>query len=198
MRRNRLRDPRSGDRDDAHDAVRRETLLAARRIMMMAGFALLAASIWAFCTLDMNSSLWAFRPLLFFVGVAMALVMVPSQTATFESVSLHDTAHASSLFSTMRRFASAAGVAVMSTVLTRRISANVANPDPQSSPLAQVEAVFVGRDRTFIVSAMVAVAGMGVVFAFRMTSGTIVPASSAIGEEGDLAGWPSVSITHRA
>ncbi len=128
----------------------------------------------------------------------MALVMVPSQTATFESVSLHNTAHASSLFSTMRRFASAAGVAAMSTVLTRRISANVANPDPQSSLQAQVEAVFVGYDRTFIVSAMVAVAGMGLVFAFRMTSGTIVPASSTIGEEGDLAGQRSVSMAHRS
>jgi MFS family permease len=146
------------------------------RPMMAIGFTVLAAATFAFSTLTMDSSLWWYRGILFFVGVAMALIMVPSQTATFESISFADTANASSVVSTMRQFASAAGVAVMSTILTSRINAQVNQLDPSSaSPEAMLEAAFTGYDQTFVISALVSVAGIFLVVMYRKNSGKLPP-----------------------
>ena len=146
-------------------------VMGARR-MMGIGFALLAAAIYAFSTLDFDASMWAFRALLLVVGVSMALIMVPSQTATFESISMQDTAKASSLFSTMRQFASAAGVAVISTVLASRISTHVDALDQTATPYDQVLATFSGYEDTFLVSAALALVGIAVVFVYRKNTGT--------------------------
>lgn len=166
-------------------------LLGARR-MMASGFAVLAVTIFAFSRLDMDSSLWAFRGLLFVVGVGMALIMVPSQTATFESISHQDTANASSLYSTMRQFASAAGVALIATLLATRVNANVSSLDAAASPLAQAQAVFSGYDETFIVSGFVSLLGLLVVFAFRKTSGMTTPPTADI--ERDVSSQPAMAM----
>jgi len=160
--------------------------LGARR-MMAIGFGVLSVTIYAFSHLEMDSSLWAFRGLLLVVGMAMALIMVPSQTATFETITVHDTARASSLFSTMRQFASAAGVAAISTVLATRVSANVDVLGSAASPLAQAQAAFAGYEETFLVSAAVALLGIAIVFAFRKDSGMGVAPVEALGESRDAA-----------
>ncbi|MGI8403286.1 MAG: hypothetical protein ACR2OE_00700 [Thermomicrobiales bacterium] len=87
--------------------------------------------------------------LIFIIGIAMALIMVLSQTATFETISSHDTASASSLYSTMRQFASAAGVALLSTVLATRINANISNLDAAATPITHAEAMFSGYAGTW-------------------------------------------------
>jgi EmrB/QacA subfamily drug resistance transporter len=163
--------------------------LGARR-MMAAGFAILAGAIYAFSTLEMDSSLWAFRALLLVVGVAMALIMVPSQTATFESISHQDTAKASSLFSTMRQFASAAGVAVMSTVLSTRINANQNALDASASRLDQARAAFTGYEETFLVSAALALVGIALVLVYRKDSGMV----KAVGDDGAAAATPGPAM----
>lgn len=173
-------------------------LLGARH-MMAAGFGILAVAIFAFSTLNMNSSLWTFRGLLFIVGIAMALIMVPSQTATFETISSHDTASASSLYSTMRQFASAASVALLSTVLATRINANISSLDAAATPIAHAEAMFSGYEQTFIVSAVIALLGIAVVFAFRKSTGTdspSSPSSQAHGADPEIAGQPAMSLAH--
>jgi EmrB/QacA subfamily drug resistance transporter len=166
-------------------------ILGARK-MMAAGFAVLAAAIYAFSTLEMDSSLWAFRALLFVVGMAMALIMVPSQTATFETITHHDTARASSLFSTMRQFASAAGVAIISTVLSTRINANLSELDAGATVLDQAQAAFAGYGQTFLVSAVVAVVGIVLVMVFRKDSGKITTVSEHEGE-GGMPGMESLA-----
>lgn len=149
--------------------------LGARR-MMAIGFAVLAFAIAGFATLNMDSSLWAFRGLLFFVGIGMALTSVPSQTATMESISFADTANASSLVSTMRQFASAAGVAVITTILTSNIKQQMNTLDmTQVSPESILEATFKGYDQTFMVSAALAAAGIVLVVMFRKDSGKYTP-----------------------
>jgi EmrB/QacA subfamily drug resistance transporter len=158
-------------------------ILGARR-MMASGFAVLAAAIFAFSTLEMDTNLWAFRALLLVVGVAMALIMVPSQTATFETITHHDTAKASSLFSTMRQFASAAGVAIISTVLSTRINSNLDGLDPQASAADMMQAAFTGYEQTFVVSAVLAVIGIALVLVFRKDSGKIAMVSEHEGQGG--------------
>lgn len=146
------------------------------RPMMATGFAVLAAATFVFATLSMDSNLWWYRALLFVVGVAMALIMVPSQTATFETITFADTANASSLISTMRQFASAAGVAVMSTILTGRINAQMGKLDLTSaSPDALLDAAFKGYDQTFLISAGISVVGIFLVAMYRKNSGKVMP-----------------------
>jgi EmrB/QacA subfamily drug resistance transporter len=158
-------------------------ILGARR-MMASGFAVLAAAIFAFSTLEMDTNLWVFRALLLVVGVAMALIMVPSQTATFETITHHDTAKASSLFSTMRQFASAAGVAIISTVLSTRINSNLDGLDPQATGADMLQAAFTGYEQTFVVSAVLAVIGIALVLVFRKDSGKIATVSEHEGQGG--------------
>lgn len=167
--------------------------LGARR-MMATGFAVLATATFAFSTLHMESSLWAFRGLLFFVGIGIALIMVPSQTATFESISFEDTANASSLLSTMRQFASAAGVAVMSTVLTGRITAQMNSLDlTVASPEDLLNAMFTGYDQTFMVSAAISVVGIFMVAMFRKSSGKVV---ATIGRDSTVQRQERLEMAH--
>ncbi len=84
--------------------------------------------------------------MLVIVGVALALIMVPSQTATFETISSPDMTRASSLFSTMCQFASAAGVAVMVTILMAQVNANVAELSPSASTSAPTDAAVAGYE----------------------------------------------------
>lgn len=164
------------------------------RPMMVTGFVGLAITIFAFSTIDMTSSLWTYRALLFVLGIMMALVMVPSQTATFETISLHDTANASSLFNTMRQFASAAGVAVMSTILTTRINSNVGDT-AQTDP-AYFEKVFSGYDDTYLISAVIALFGAVVVFAFRRGTGLTPPTPSADSENLSMGASSQPVMVH--
>lgn len=142
------------------------------RLMMSIGFLILAAGIFGFATLEMDANLWWYRGLLFVVGVGMSLVSVPSQTATMETITFEDTAAASSLISTMRQFASAAGVAVISTILVGRINAQTNLLDvATAAPDAFLHAAFTGYHHTFIISGVIAVLGAFLVVMFRKNSG---------------------------
>lgn len=142
------------------------------RVMMAVGFTVLAAGIFGFSLLEMDSSLWWFRGLLMVIGMGMAMIMVPSQTATMETITFADTANASSLMSTFRQVASAAGVAVISTILTGQINAQLRELDmTTASPDALLQAMFAGYDQTFLISACIAVVGIVAVMLFRKDSG---------------------------
>lgn len=165
--------------------------LGAQR-MMAIGFGILAVVSAIFSTVSMDTSLWVFRGLLFIYGTGIAFVMVPSQTATFETISHHDTASASSFFSTARQFASAAGVALISTILTSRINANVGDLDGAASQLAQVEAAFRGYEQTFLVSTAAAILGIGVAFLFRKGTGRFKTSGSGDSEAMALTPAPAM------
>lgn len=142
------------------------------RPMMAVGFIVLAAGIFGFATLEIDGNLWWYRGLLFVVGVGMALVSVPSQTATMETITFEDTAAASSLMSTMRQFASAAGVAVISTVLIGRINEQMGKLDMSSATEdSTLLAQFTGYHHTFTISAILALVGAVLVVMFRKDSG---------------------------
>lgn len=142
------------------------------RPMLAIGFIVLASGIFGFATLEMGTSLWWYRGLLFVVGVGMALTSVPSQAATMETITFEDTAAASSLISTMRQFASAAGVAVISTILIGRINAQTAQVDlATATPDPFLHAAFTGYHHTFIISGCMAILGAFLVVMFRKNSG---------------------------
>jgi EmrB/QacA subfamily drug resistance transporter len=139
------------------------------RYMMATGFTIIAAAIGSMLFVDFDTSLWVFRGLLFVLGIGMAMTLIPSQTATFETISGPDTANASALFSTTRQIASAAGVALMSTVLASRIDVQLASLGNAASDAAFKHAAFNGYQETFMVSLLFALIGIAFAFVFRKT-----------------------------
>jgi fucose permease len=139
------------------------------RRMMSIGFVVLAVTIGMFTQVEMETSMWVFRALLFVLGVGMAFTMVPSQTATFETISHEDTANASSLISTTRQIASAAGVALVSSLLASRINSRTAELGSAATPDTALGAAFTAYQDTFLMSAAFAVLGIAAAFLFRNT-----------------------------
>jgi EmrB/QacA subfamily drug resistance transporter len=74
-------------------------------------------SIGLMALLTAQSSLWWARLLLFGMGLFMAQVFVPSQTAAFATISSEATGRASTLFNTVRQLGGAVGVAVLTTAI---------------------------------------------------------------------------------
>ena len=95
------------------------------------GVAIMMGLLW---TIDLNTSVWIVRGLMFFIGVGMAYVFLPAQVAAFATISRADTGHASTLSSVQRRVGGALGVAVISSALaavgaTHLSSAGTAQPN---------------------------------------------------------------------
>ena len=60
---------------------------------------------------------WPIRALMFLIGVSMAYIFLPSQAASFATITSAQTGHASTLSSAQRQIGSALGVALLSGVL---------------------------------------------------------------------------------
>lgn len=87
------------------------------RRLMAGGLAGVAAMMGLLWTIDLGSSAWLVRILMFFIGVGMAYVFLPAQVAGFATISRTDTGQASTLSSVQRRVGGAVGVALLSTML---------------------------------------------------------------------------------
>jgi EmrB/QacA subfamily drug resistance transporter len=79
------------------------------------------ASVTAcFALVDVHTSLWAVRGIMFARGVCMAYAFVPLQAATYSNITPEDTGRASAIYSTQRQVSAALGTAILATVwLTR-------------------------------------------------------------------------------
>ena len=90
--------------------------------------------------IDLTTSLWLIRGIMFALGLMMAQIFVPTQAASFARISPADTGRASTLFNTGRQVGSAIGVAVLSTVLigvgATHSVAGVVHPDLRAYHLA--------------------------------------------------------------
>ncbi len=87
------------------------------RRLMAGGLAGVAAMMGLLLTIDLNSSAWLVRIMMFFIGVGMAYVFLPAQVAAFATISRSDTGQASTLSSVQRRVGGAVGVAFLSSIL---------------------------------------------------------------------------------
>jgi EmrB/QacA subfamily drug resistance transporter len=87
------------------------------RRIMVGGLLLLALGISLMALVDTETNLWWIRADMFIIGYAMAHVFVPSQAAGFATISTADTGRASTLFNALRQLGSAAGVALLTTVV---------------------------------------------------------------------------------
>jgi len=85
----------------------------------MLTFALMGITVTSalFLLVDLETSLWWIRAIMFLRGVSMSLAIVASQAAAFASIRSEETGRASALFNTNRQVAASIGVAVLATVL---------------------------------------------------------------------------------
>ncbi|MFN8542552.1 MAG: MFS transporter, partial [Thermomicrobiales bacterium] len=127
------------------------------RRLMAGGLTGVAISMALLCALQLGSSLWLVRLLMFLIGVGMAYVFLPNQAASFATISREDTGQASTFFSVQRQIGSALGVAVLSGVL---VAANAATGGEIGEPsLVAYRAAFV---------AAAALAATGAIMALRV------------------------------
>ncbi|MGC8487230.1 MAG: MDR family MFS transporter [Clostridia bacterium] len=94
------------------------------RRMMVAGLAFMTAVLMLFTRLELTTSVWVIRALMFACGIGWSHVILPMQAASFAGISHADTGRASSLYNTQRQTAGAVGVAVLSTVLASMLPAH--------------------------------------------------------------------------
>jgi EmrB/QacA subfamily drug resistance transporter len=98
------------------------------RRLIAAGFLGLAAINVVMSTAGANTSLWLVRGLMFAIGLAVSYVMLPMQAAAYSRISATDTGHATAIFTTAQRSASALGVALLSVILVSGAHGQVRAP----------------------------------------------------------------------
>ena len=106
---------------------------------------------------DLDTNQWWIRGIMYFRGAGFAMMLVPLQAATFSSISSRDTGEASAMFNVGRQVATSFGVALLATVLTRRLLSHDAQ---LGNPATQAGAVLAFHD-AFLISGLIIVVGLG-------------------------------------
>ncbi|MFV2040135.1 MAG: DHA2 family efflux MFS transporter permease subunit, partial [Acidimicrobiales bacterium] len=120
-----------------------------RRLLLVGSLAAMVAGLW-FVTIDETTALPAIAVATFTRGLAMGLVFIPIQTATYATIPLRDMGRATSLFNMQRQAAVATGIALVATVLSSSVS-SLANPAEGGAPTADRVNAF---QSAFLVSAL--------------------------------------------
>ena len=129
------------------------------RRLLMFGLTMTALITSGFFLIDLGTSLWWIRLLMYGRGLAMAFAFIPLQAATFASVAPEDTGRASSLFSTQRQVGAAIGVATLASVLATRTTTLVAKA-AANGPTAVLNARVTAYHQALFASAIFAAIGM--------------------------------------
>jgi MFS family permease len=87
------------------------------RRIMMSGLVIQSSALLLMARVGPSTSLWWARALLFLMGFGMSGVLMPSQAASFATITAAKTGRASALFNAQRQLGGAIGVALLSTVL---------------------------------------------------------------------------------
>jgi EmrB/QacA subfamily drug resistance transporter len=101
------------------------------RLVMATGLAVVASAMVLLTFVTPSTNEWVIRLIVYLLGTGMSGVFMPSQAASFATISRERTGDASSLFNAQRQIGSAAGVAVLTTVLvalnpTHRVGGHLA------------------------------------------------------------------------
>ena len=91
--------------------------LGPRRVMV-AGLVVIAGVMAVLSLVEVSTNLWLVRGIVYFLGVGMSGVFLPSQAAAFATIPQAKTGDASTIFNAQRQLGGAIGVAVLTTVIT--------------------------------------------------------------------------------
>ena len=125
------------------------------RRLMASGLTVMSCFLALLTLVDLDTSLWLIRLLMFAMGASMAFVFLPLQASAFASIAAADTGRASAIFNTQRQVSSALGVAVLATIL----SSTLPNAGTSSSPGEFASGQVSAFHDVFLVSAGIALAG---------------------------------------
>lgn len=111
-----------------------------KRMVLVGGFGVTLATA-AFLFVDLGTSLWTIRAIMFVRGFFFNTTLVPMQAATYATIQRQDQGRASSLYSTTRQVGASVGVAILSTVLTQRLTSETSGlTDPGAIARGSVNA----------------------------------------------------------
>jgi len=125
------------------------------RRMMMAGMLGIAATTACFVFVDLETSQWWIRLMMFARGCAFAMVLIPIQTATYATMKPQEMGRASAIFNANRQVAASFGVALIATVLSSRLNAHGTILGPLGDQVAALDAFH----EAFIIAAVLSVFG---------------------------------------
>ncbi len=131
-------------------------IVGPRRLLAL-GMAGVAATTFAFLLVDLGTSLWWIRLIMFIRGCFFSFMLVSLQTATFATITPQMMGRASAISNAGRQVGASLGVALLATVLTSRLSANGSSLLPGANAQAALDAFH----EAFIVAAVLALVGMG-------------------------------------
>ncbi len=94
------------------------------RRLMVVGLAASGVTIALFLRLDLHTSLWLIRSMMYLRGLCIGFAFVPMQAATYATIRPQDNGRASSLFSTQRQVGISIGIAVLSSILVAHMPLN--------------------------------------------------------------------------
>ncbi len=126
------------------------------RRLMMAGLGGITATTLAFLWVDLETSQWTIRGIMFVRGCFFSFLIISLQTATFATISPEMMGRASAISSAGRQVGASFGVALLATVLTSRLSAH----DTALGPLADTGAALDAFHEAFVVAAVLAAVGV--------------------------------------
>jgi len=160
------------------------------RRMMMAGLTGAALTTVAFLLVDLETSQWWIRLIMFLRGCSFAPMMVSLQAATYATIRPQDTGRATAIFNAGQQVASSLGVAILATALSNRFihyGAALGDPATRHGALLAFHDAFIPA---------VALTTLGIVVAAvlvddKEAAGTMHPAAApatAVAEEPSAAG----------
>jgi EmrB/QacA subfamily drug resistance transporter len=159
-------------------------LVGPRRLLIL-GLSILSLANLLFVLVDLETSLWWVRSLMFLRGIGVGFSFVPMQTITFATITPSDTGRASSLSSTVRQVGAAVGVATFATVLATRTPANYSTTgrNTAAAVAGRLDAFHAG----FIAAAAFAAFGILVAWTVRDedAANTRAPAAAAAAARAD-------------
>jgi EmrB/QacA subfamily drug resistance transporter len=126
------------------------------RRMMMLGLAGATVTTAAFAYVDVGTSLWWIRGIMFVRGCFFSFLLVSLQTATFATISPQLMGRASAIANAGRQVGASFGIALLATVLTNRLSANGASLNPGANAGAAMHSFH----QAFIVASVLMIAGV--------------------------------------
>lgn len=125
------------------------------RRLMIAGLGGITATTLAFLWVDLETSQWTIRGIMFVRGCFFSFVILSLQTATFATISPPMMGRASAISSAGRQVGASFGVALLATILTSRLAAR----DTALGPAADTGAALDAFHEAFVVAAVLAAIG---------------------------------------
>jgi EmrB/QacA subfamily drug resistance transporter len=132
------------------------------RRLMIAGLVGMSSCMVLLSRVDLSTSLWVVRVLMFMLGSSFAFMIISLQAASFATISPADTGRAAALFSTQRQMCAAIGVAIVATYLAAFLPGDEGEG---AAPIDQVSA-FQGA---LLVAAAIAACGISAAWHVRDT-----------------------------